>query len=115
MPGPRVISTKYRNPIKISLFSLTLKYLPVLAPNKNAKSKLSKRFQILNDECIGKNGKKKIDFPGHSLGNAEGFKQGMQNGAMLADYLGIWMLALDLKYVPNCDNIVTRGNCELQV
>jgi hypothetical protein len=93
-----------------------LKYLPVLVPPKNAK--LSKRFQISHDDDagIGEDGNRKITVPKRPRGNPDGgFNNEMQNGAMLADFLGVWLLGIDLKYVQNCENMVTHGNCKLKV
>jgi hypothetical protein len=58
----------------------------------------------------------KINVPKRHRKNPDGgFQKEMEQGAMLADYLGVWMLGVDLKYVPNCPNMVTNGNCELKV
>jgi hypothetical protein len=123
-----------RKALNISILRLTLNYSPVIAPHKNAK--LSKRFQMCNDdEGIGKKGnsaelfhcytynyndgtQRQTHFPKDRRENPEGaFQTEMKQGAMLADYLGVWMLRIDLKYAdaPKCQKIETRGNCELEV
>jgi hypothetical protein len=106
-----------------------LKYSPVLSPNSTNNSKPSKRFQICNDdEGIGKNGNayaftctnngtnREMHFHGNSCGiSKEDFNNAMKDGALLADYLGIWMIGIDFELKQNWQSIMQSGSCELKV
>jgi hypothetical protein len=53
---------------------------------------------------------------GTSRGNSkEDFKNAMKDGALLTDYLGIWMIGIDFELKQNWQSIVQSGSCELKV